>query len=367
MDVKEGPALDGIGGTVQSSAIFADLLGDRELQALLGDIAILSHYRQFETALVETKRDLGLVEQEPASEAIRHLARFLPDTEMLADRTARDGVTIAGYVQQLKEELSEEAAAAVHTGATSQDVMDTALTLCLRDVNARLELRLQYLVEQLDNLSARFGDRTVMGRTRMQAALPIKLPHRLENWRRPLRALLEDWARLSSSIEWLQLGGPVGDRRGFDDQADGVASMLAGKLGLIDPGYAWHNDRRPIIAQGEMLARLSGALGKMGQDVALMAQNGIDEVTLSGAGGSSAMAHKSNPVAAEVLVSLARYNAAQSGLLHSALVHEQERSGTAWTLEWMVLPAMCLATGRALLLSTRLLDQIETMGKARDE
>ncbi|WP_114390903.1 3-carboxy-cis,cis-muconate cycloisomerase [Notoacmeibacter marinus] len=362
MDIETGPLFDGIGGTVQSSAIFADLLGDGELQALLCDIAILAHYRQFETALVEAKRDLGMTAEKEASEALSHLASFVPDTELLARQTGQDGVPIPGYIERLKQGLNGEAADAVHSGATSQDVMDTALILCLRDVNAVLETRLRNLLGQFDRLAARFGDRTIMGRTRMQAALPISASHRIGNWRRPLQALLDDWPHMSSQIEWLQLGGPVGDRRGFEGRTDGVAEKMAERLGLIDPGHAWHTDRRPIMAQGEVLSRLSSALGKFGQDVALMAQNGIDEIKLRGTGGSSAMPHKSNPVAAEVLVSLARYNTAQLGLLHTSQIHEQERSGAAWTLEWMVLPTMCLASGRALLLAARLLGQIEMMG-----
>ena len=93
---------------------------------------------------------------------------------------------------------------------------------------------------------------------------------------------------------------------------------------------------------------LSGTLGKIGQDIALMAQNEVGEVRLATGGGSSAMPHKSNPVPAEVLVTLARFNAGLLGTLHQALVHENERSGAAWTLEWLVLPQMAVATGAGL-------------------
>jgi 3-carboxy-cis,cis-muconate cycloisomerase len=101
----------------------------------------------------------------------------------------------------------------------------------------------------------------------------------------------------------------------------------------------------------------------MGQDVALMAQQGIGEVILSGGGASSAMAHKHNPVLAELLVTLARFNAAQSGLMQQAMVHEQERSGAAWALEWMVLPLMAQATGRALTVARNLTASIKAIGE----
>ena len=116
----------------------------------------------------------------------------------------------------------------------------------------------------------------------------------------------------------------------------------------LRPAPAWHSQRDRIGEFGAFLSLVSGTLGKIGQDIALMAQNEVGAVRLPSGGGSSAMAHKSNPVGAEVLVALARFNAGLLGTLHQALVHENERSGAAWTLEWMVLPQMTVATAAGL-------------------
>lgn len=106
---------------------------------------------------------------------------------------------------------------------------------------------------------------------------------------------------------------------------------------------------------------ITGSLGKFGQDIALMAQTAT-EIALSGGGSSSAMAHKQNPVAAETLVALARFNATQLSAVHQAIVHEQERSGTAWTLEWLVLPQMVMATAASLRLAEAMSTKIERLG-----
>lgn len=106
---------------------------------------------------------------------------------------------------------------------------------------------------------------------------------------------------------------------------------------------------------------ISGSLGKIGQDVALLAQAG-DEIELAGGGGSSAMPHKQNPVAAETLVTLARFNAVQLSGIHQSLVHEQERSGAAWTLEWLLLPPMVVATAASLRHALQLVGSIKRLG-----
>jgi 3-carboxy-cis,cis-muconate cycloisomerase len=95
-----------------------------------------------------------------------------------------------------------------------------------------------------------------------------------------------------------------------------------------------------------------------------MTQQGLEDITLSGGGGSSAMPHKQNPVSAELLITLARFNATQVSAMHHALIHEQERSGAAWSLEWMVLPQMLMATGKALDVGCALCKSITGLGKA---
>jgi 3-carboxy-cis,cis-muconate cycloisomerase len=140
-----------------------------------------------------------------------------------------------------------------------------------------------------------------------------------------------------------------------------VRAALAGKLGLGDAPQ-WHSQRDGLAELAGWLSLVTGSLGKFGQDLALMAQVGSD-IKLSGGGSSSAMPHKQNPVKAEALVALARFNAVQLSGMHQALVHEQERSGAAWTLEWLILPQMVVATAAALRLAAELAGQIESLGR----
>jgi 3-carboxy-cis,cis-muconate cycloisomerase len=202
-----------------------------------------------------------------------------------------------------------------------------------------------------------------MARTRMQAALPVTAGHRIGQWAAPLAAHRARLAELRPRLLRVQLGGPVGTREGFGGQGDAIARAMAAELALGPAEAAWHTDRAALADLGGWLSMVSGSLGKMGHDIALMAQQGVGAARLRSGGTSSAMAHKANPVRAELLVTLARFNTVQLPGMHAALDHEQERSGISWSLEWLVLPRMCEATGAGLRLATALAQDVDRLGE----
>lgn len=319
--------------------------------------AQMAHLVAYETAWTKALAQTGRISAEVGREALAALDGWQPDWQGLRAGVAVDGIVIPALVRQMRAGLRHPAA--IHTGATSQDVMDTALALTLNRVTAVLCAELRALCALCDELIARFGEAPLMGRTRMQAALPITAGHRLHGWRAGLAGAL---ARGGDQGMPLQIGGAVGDGQALGADADAIADCLASLLDTPRPAQSWHTDRASIIGYGAWLVQVTGALGKMGQDICLMAQQGIGEIALSSGGGSSAMPHKTNPVQAELLVTLARYTAGQSGGLGQALIHEQERSGSAWALEWMLLPPMTAATGTATHTAHALLSGITRIG-----
>ena len=333
-----------------------------EIAALWSAEAQLAHLLAFERAYTRGLASVGRIGAEDEAGALAAIDSFAPDMAALAAGTARDGVVVPDLVRQLRSGLGT--AEAIHSGATSQDVIDTALVLTLRDVGEVLSRELGAAIADLTELEARFGDAEIMGRTRMQAALPIRAATRLRAWRRPLKNHVQHLEDLAPRVFRLQLGGAVGDNRALDGDADGVMENVGRSLDLNYTGGPWHSDRSGISEFGNWLALVTGSLGKIGQDACLMAQQGVDEIAIAGGGGSSAMPHKSNPVKAELLVTLARFTAGQAGVLNQALVHEQERSGAAWALEWMVLPQMTMAAGCALRTVHDLLSGITRIGEA---
>lgn len=335
--------------------------GDDEAERLWAPETQIGHMLAFEAVLAEACEACGLVPDgvgEGAAEAIRRM-RIVP--ESLAEGMARDGLPIVALVAQLRD-AAGPCARAVHKGATSQDVLDTALALTLRDLTDLLRQRVEALDACLHALAQAHGTRPLMARTRMQAALEITVRDRVASWSAPLGEHGARLVALRPRVTRLQLGGAVGTGHEWGAKAGALASVMAQRLELSVPEHVWHADRTAISDFAATLSGITGSLGKIGQDVVLMAQQGIDEIALAGGGGSSAMPHKSNPVRAELLVTLARYNATQTSAMFHALVHEQERSGAAWMLEWMVLPQMSMAACRALSAAAELVDQIERIG-----
>lgn len=347
-----------------ASHLFGPLFSDPESEALWDSARLVDEFVQFERALAKALAEAGVVDGAVAAEAIEDINSFQPNLTKIAENVVQDGLPVPEFVRQLKAHARPSALPAIHTGATSQDLIDTAVSLILRDANTRFEAQLAGLLTALDALDANWGNATMIGRTRMQAALPISVSDRIATWRAPLTSHANSLKALRPYVEALQFGGPVGNRASLSPHGDAVARALTKHLNLSNPERAWHTTRETLTDYANWLSMVTGSLGKMGQDLALMAQQGVDEVSFSGGGTSSAMPHKQNPVRAELLVTLARYNATQLPAMHHALVHEQERSGTAWSLEWMVLPAMVTATATALSQAENLIQSIESMGQS---
>ncbi|WP_422370899.1 3-carboxy-cis,cis-muconate cycloisomerase [Hoeflea sp.] len=338
------------------------LTGDPEIAALFSDQARFESFARFESALISGLAKAGLIEPDVAPGLERKILEFRPEEPRITAAALIDGVPVPEYVRQLRRTLSGPGSELVHHGATSQDLTDTATVEALQGVIAIVTARLDPLIADLDALEARDGNRPLTAITRMQEALSIRASDRLRIWRDPLKALSEQVPALRRETARLQFGGAVGDLQALGENAQTVAGTMADKLGLVWPGSGWHTTRRPFLACAAWLTELSTALGKIGQDMGMMALRGRADISLAGGGSSSAMPHKQNPVAAERLVALARFNASLMGAMHQSQIHEMERSGAAMTLEWMVLPQICETTGNALLAGRELIGSVRRIG-----
>ncbi len=321
--------------------------------AMAAVMAPANHVRQllaFEAALARAEARAGVIPP-VAAEAIAAACQFerfeLPD---LFARAAAAGTLVAPLVQDLTAQVAEAGKPYVHWGATSQDALDTALMLQLRDGLTLLETDLQRLCHACARLAAAHRATLMAGRTLLQQALPITFGLKAARWlalaARQLQALRTQRAGLTA-----QLGGAAGTLAALGERGLTVAALLAEELGLAAPELPWHAERDRLATLAAALAVTAGAMAKIAQDLLLLAQTEIAEVAeapAAGRGISSAMPQKRNPVDTTLALAAARLAMAQLPLLLGTMVQEHERAAGALQIEWQAIRELACYTAGAV-------------------
>lgn len=331
------------------SAIFRDLYGDAEISALFTDTAEIRAMLLFEGALARVQGRIGMIPEVSAAAIDRASQTVMIDPAGLSKGAAAAGVSAPGLVEAFRKAMeAPEHAAWVHHGATSQDVVDTALVLRLRRVIAILQDRCRSLDDALAAQQSKHRTTIIAARTRSQIATPTTLGAKIAVWRAGLLRSIERMDEISPRVLQVSLAGASGNLAAMGDDGPAVAKAVADEFNLGYRPKPWHSARDAIAELGGALTLLTGALGKFGLDLMQLGASEVQELQAGAGGGSSTMPHKSNPVSAEALVALARANAGIVGRLYDAQLHAQERDGAAWALEWMTLPQIVVAAGAAL-------------------
>lgn len=332
------------------SALYARLLPTGDAARLFSDSAEVRAMMLVEGALARVQGDLGVIPAESAAFLHRAALELQLDPAGMADATGQNGVTVPGLVTAMRKALEAPTHAQyLHWGATSQDIMDTGLMLRLKQVLAQAAAALDVTLAALAVLADAQAETPMAARSYGQAATPTSFGVVVAEWGAPLLELRGEVSALGPSALWVQLAGAAGTAAALGPTAPDQRARLATALGLHDPGRSWHADRTPLLRIGGVMARLAAALGKIGEDLILLTQSGVAEVTLGRAGGSSTMPQKQNPVAPSMVVALARHAVGLNATLQGAGLHRQQRDGAAWFTEWLVLPQLCLAAQSALI------------------
>lgn len=335
---------------ILDSAVFGPLFSAEEISFLLGDEAYIRALVQVESAVARAQGKLGIIPAAAAENIAKATADKI-DISALAKGTARSGFPIIALVQELRKQVGADAAPFVHWGATTQDIMDTACVLQIRGVIQIYRRVILEIVRYLSALAERHRSTVLAGRTHGQQALPVSFGLKAAGWLMPLIRHLDRLDELSPRLLVLQFGGAAGTLAALGDKGLAVVEALSEDLELAAPVMPWHVQRDSFAEFAGWLSLVTGSLGKMAQDIILLAQTEIGEVAESaeeGRGGSSTMPQKSNPITSELIVAAARTNASLVSAMHQAQIQEHERATHGWQVEWLVLPQMMLLTGGAL-------------------
>ncbi len=306
---------------------------------------------RFEAALARAEARAGVIPAAAADAigAACQVERF--DVAALYREAALAGTLAIPLVRKLAEQAGEAGGRFVHWGATSQDAIDSALMLQMRDGLDLLIGDLLRAAAACAALAERHRGTLMAGRTLLQQALPITFGLKAARWlaliTRQLRALRE----LRSGALALQFGGAAGTLAALGGQGMAVAALLAEELGLALPDLPWHAERDRVASIAAALGVVAGAMAKIAQDLVLLAQTEVGEVSEArapGKGGSSAMPQKHNPVDATLALAAARLVPGQVSVVLSAMAQEHERAAGGWQAEWAAVPALFRYTAGAV-------------------
>ena len=321
--------------------------GDHLAGALMSDAAFLDALVAVEQAWLEGLVVAGIAPPPAAAD----LAGYLTDgdLESIARAADADGNPVTGLVALLRDRTPDPTARWLHRGLTSQDVVDTALMLCVHDVFARIGDEFGTQVRVLSELTERHRDASTLARTLTQAALPSTLGVKFARWLTGLLDAAEPLAGLLASLP-VQVGGAVGtlaastELAGSVDGAIALSDALAAALSLA-PAPPWHTTRSTVTGIGDALVTCCDAWGHLASDVATGSRTEVGELGESSSGGSSTMPHKQNPVRS-VLIRRAALTAGPLGAtLHTAsALSVDERSDGAWHAEWGTLRTLARQT-----------------------
>ncbi len=337
--------------TVFDSELFRDLFGTAEMRAVFSDAGYLSRCLEVEAALARAQASIGMIPAAAARE-ISAKAKFeLLDVVRLKHETENVGYPILPLVNQLAAACSGDAGGYVHWGATTQDIMDSAVVLQLRSALALIESDLAAVLDALEGLARRYRDTPMAGRTHLQHALPVTFGYKAAVWRAPLVRQRERLAQLKPRVLVGQFGGAAGTLASLGNQGLAVRAALMRELALGEAAITWHVARDSLAEAVLFAGLLTGSLAKIAGDMMLLMSTEFGEAFepfAHGRGASSTMPQKRNPISSELIAAAAKLVRQHCALMLDAMVQDFERATGPWHAEWIALPECFIATSGAL-------------------
>ena len=337
-----------------SASLFDSFLTTREMSAVFDDAAVVQAMFRFEECLARAQAAQGMI-PDSAALAIAGVCKApLYDIPALVHAGRRAGSVAIPLVKELTKTVAlydKDASTFVHWGSTSQDVIDSAMVLVTRDALELIDAGLAQLSGGLLALAGQHLETPVLARTLMQPAQVSSFGFKLAGWAAPLVRSRAQLRRSAARALQLQLGGAVGTLSVMGDKGAAVAADMATELGLTCPASSWHTQRDEWVRLGLEVAVLTGSLGKIATDLALMAQGEIGELAEpsgAGRGGSSAMPHKRNPVGAMTALAAAGRTPHAAAALLGAMGQQHERGLGNWQAELAEWPGLFLSAHGAL-------------------
>ncbi|MBW7981102.1 class-II fumarase/aspartase family protein [Enterobacillus tribolii] len=336
--------------TVIDSVLFRDSFGTPGMRAIFEDHALIRKYVEVEIALAKAEARCGVIPQEAADEIAEKCTADTLDFDLLRHETEIVGYPILPLVHQISKQAGASGGY-VHWGATTQDIMDTAVVLQIRDAFDLIEADIRELRRILADLARRYRDTPMAGRTHLQQALPITFGYKAAIWLDMFDRHAERLAQARPRVLVGEFAGAAGTLASLGDKGLAVQKAMMEELGLGIPVSTWHVARDGFAEAVNLLAVITGSLGKIAYDVMLLAANEFGELYepfVKGRGASSTMPQKRNPISSELMLACAKGVRQHAGLMLDAMVQDLERATGPWHAEWIAIPESFVLSAGAL-------------------
>jgi adenylosuccinate lyase len=340
--------------TIIDSVVYGGLWASSAVAAIFEETNRTRRWLEILAVLAETQGEAELIPRRAALDVAATCRSIAVDGALLEElRAGREatGHSTAGLLRAVARRCPSTSGEWVHFGATVQDVTDTWLMLALRDARAPIAEALVVAGDALAAHAARHRASPMLGRTHGQHGLPITFGLKAAGWTAELRRHRRRLDELAARMDTGQLAGGVGSLSSLGPRALAVQAAFCQRLGLRAPVLPWTASRDVIAEWGALLTLATGTADRIGHEVYNLARSEIGELGESiptGVIGSITMPHKRNPEAAEHIGSLARIVRHQAACLGEGLVHDHERDGRSWKVEWHIVPEITMLAARSL-------------------
>ena len=334
--------------TVLDSILFRDSFGTPQMRAVFDDRDLIRKYVQVEVALATAEARCGVIPEAAAKDIAERCNADTLDFDVLRQETEIVGYPILPLVHQIAKQAGASGGY-VHWGATTQDIMDSAVALQLRDGLDIVEADIRALRAILAGLARRYRDTPMAGRTHLQQALPVTFGYKCAIWLDMFDRHAQRLAEARPRVLVGQFAGAAGTLASLGGKGLEVQKAMMQELGLGVPVSTWHVARDGFAEAINLLGLITGSLGKIAYDVMIMASNEFGELYepfVKGRGASSTMPQKRNPISSELMLACAKGVRQSAGLMLDAMVQDLERATGPWHAEWIAIPeAFILAAG----------------------
>ena len=339
-----------LAASVLDSVLFRDAFGTPRMREIFSDRAFIARCVDVEVALARAEARCGVIPSDAAEQIAQKCNAAALDFDLLRHETENVGYPILPLVHQLAKQCGE-AGRYVHWGATTQDIMDTAVILQVREGLQVVGEDIAALQTILAGLSTKYRDTPMAGRTHLQHALPVTFGYKTSIWLAMMDRHAERVEQIKPRLLTGQFAGAAGTLASLGDKGLEVQQAFCDELGLSVPKSTWHVARDSLAEALNLLGLITGTLGKIALDIMIMASSEFAEVYepfVKGRGASSTMPQKRNPISSEVMLAASKAVRQHAGLMLDAMVQDFERATGPWHAEWIAVPESFVLTAGAL-------------------